>query len=233
MLFNEFTENNGASNTLMRSTTLVSWDRRISNKSLTYSNNGRTVERVGGISCYPAVFARIKKPRDTLTVRLDAAPLESNYFSIGIATTAFRVDSSDGVGKHENSMGFFEDRRSSSTSNCLFFANKSEEDKLSDKLQTGDIIVLKIDLDECWSDFKVVRDATLIFSRRESFQRVTGAEFVFASTLANNHEITIIPDSEVSLPKSSEGSICCSKCKNRVRKHSPNTWSKRICSIYI
>lgn len=225
-LLQEYSANGSASTVMMQSATLGIWDRRISNTSLTYTNNGRTVERPGGISCYPAVFARINKSRCTLTVRLDAAPLESNYFSIGIATMAFQVDSSDGVGKHENSIGFFDDRRASSTSNCLFFANKSEEEKLSHKLQTGDIIVLKIDLDECWSDFKVVRDAALIFCRRESFQRVTGAEYVFASTLANNHKITIIPDSDVSLPKSSEGSICCSKCKNRLRKHSPNTWSK-------
>ena len=68
-----------------RSVIAVEWDVNSSNQSLTFSNGNSTVERVGSVSCYPAVFAVLPSDRCAITVRLDDCPLGTNWLTFGIA----------------------------------------------------------------------------------------------------------------------------------------------------
>jgi hypothetical protein len=81
-----------------------SWDIIRSNPSLTYTNDNRTVERKGDVSCYPAIFStEINDTNTRISIKLDHLPTSNNYFSFGISTDLMEHSYSDGVGKSFNS----------------------------------------------------------------------------------------------------------------------------------
>ena len=79
------------------------FDHEISNKDLEYSDGGKNVKRVGGISCWPAAVAQIRQRQSVFAVKLVEDSGKMNCISIGIAKVPFPVESSDGFGKSKNS----------------------------------------------------------------------------------------------------------------------------------
>jgi hypothetical protein len=215
----------------------VGWDSSLSDSTLVFSNNKLSVERIGGKSCYPAAMTKIQAPQSTLAIRLDAAPLNGNILSFGVATTSFKKDFSDGVGKETQSWGFFDDRRASDTSACKLYSDGAIRGELPGKLSKDDIIFIEVDTIECWIRFNVVRNGHLFFRVRAIFDRKTSNEnYVFATTLANDHKLTILPYTKL---EHDAAPAVCPYCQSKLERKPAGVWGKEVlfcimhCSIVV
>eukprot|EP01038_Epipyxis_sp_PR26KG_P008959 gene8959-12080_t len=163
------------------------WNATTSNAYLTYTNNGSSVQRHGGISRYPAAFVDLTSSCCTMQIRLDYAPQSTNWMSFGLVKRDFPNIDSNGVGKTKNSWGITDDR-SSANSPAMFYASGSKQGKFR-KLVDGDVLVASVDTlqgrlvlsingDECLHNFEIpVSDHT---------------EYMFAATFANDHKATLL-----------------------------------------
>lgn len=165
------------------------FDRAISNTDLTYTSNNTTVERVGSVSCYPAVFAQLPNERSMFRVHIDAAPRSSNWLTFGLARRGMAASSSDGVGRTPNTWGISDDR--SSTSSHTMISASGHEVAQFRKLQVGDVMTAVVDTNEGWLEVSVNEGE---LNHRFVLPNGGMSEYVFAMTFANDHRVTILHD---------------------------------------
>lgn len=79
------------------------WDRKTSNASLEYTDNGLSCRRPGSASCYPAAFAAVPAPKSVFSVVLTETMSTTNWLTIGVCLDGFANSSSDGFGRSPNS----------------------------------------------------------------------------------------------------------------------------------
>jgi hypothetical protein len=177
------------------------WNRDTSNKELKYTNNDSTVERVGSASCYPATFASLPGCRCGIIVRIDHAPVSSNWLTFGICQTGkLASSSSDGVGRSNYSWGLTDDR-SSSNSNCSIVSCGKDKGTCR-KLIEGDILSCYIDCEEGWCRV-ALNDPE--FSYTFKVPPATPEEYSFAMSFANDHRVTICEPMSGLSPFGSQG----------------------------
>lgn len=174
------------------------WCRDLSNTELTYTNQNRTVERVGSVSCYPAAFCKLTAEKCLFRVVVETAPKSSNWLTFGIARTGMANASSDGVGRTTNTWGISDDR-SSSSSSALVAASGTEVARFR-KLRVGDVLLASIDVVEGWAEIAVneeefVHRFVIPCGRRE--------DYCFAMSFANDHRVTILSDAAMTMNRSS------------------------------
>ena len=130
----------------------TSWNMQLSNPALTFSNNNLTVERVGNVSSYPALFADLPLKADIshMKIRLDYCPRGPNWLTIGITRKAANQmmanASSDGFGRTSHTWGIHDDR-SAFTGLARVSAN-GQDVAMCRKFQQGDIINVIVDVSE-------------------------------------------------------------------------------------
>lgn len=168
------------------------WNRLISNTSLTYSNDYKSVQRVGSVSCYPAAFADLIGPISSLTISLDQAPRGPNWLTFGIAKRGHMTNSSsDGVGRTAMTWGICDDRSSAINHQATIYSSGQSLTHCR-KLKEGDLLKVLVNTKENWMEIRL--------NQFEFRYRVNVpfdehfSQYHFAATFANDHMVTIIDD---------------------------------------
>ena len=124
----------------------LEWNRAISNNALHYSNEDLTVERIGGVSSYPAAFASLPAPYCKFTIVIDRCQRGPNWLTFGLAKRSMPTSSSDGVGRTRDTWGLCDDR-SSAAGRCRVCSCGTELSTCR-KFQCGDVLSALVDLIE-------------------------------------------------------------------------------------
>jgi hypothetical protein len=165
------------------------WDTDLSNTSLTYTSSNTCVKRVGNVSCYPAAFSKLPSEHAKFSVRLSApASGSSNWVSFGLAKRGMKKDSSDGMGRTEDTWGIADDR--SSTSSAVVSACKTNVGTLPRKLKDGDVLSGEANVAAGWFEVRLNQSE---FSHRFTIPVGSKEDYWFGMTFANDHQATILP----------------------------------------
>ena len=166
------------------------WNPELSNSNLVFSDDARSVTRPGSVSCYPAAVAALPSPNALFTVALTRASLSSNWITFGIVRAGFPLASSDGVGRGQNSWGFCDDRSQNCVASAAFIGCGSAL-KTARKLVEGDRLSALCDTTAGWVEISLNDNEA---SYRFEIPPGNASEFYFASTLANDHTLTVIDE---------------------------------------
>jgi hypothetical protein len=164
------------------------WNLEISNSSLSFTNNGRTVKRPGSVSSYPAAFANVPASRSSICVEIDAAFSGPNWLTFGLARRGMENSGSDGVGLTSETWGICDERDSPSEAVIASCGSRIGRCR---KFRRGDIVRGVVDLAAGWFEVTI---GTNCFTHRFEIPIGSCDDYYFAMTFANNHQATIIPD---------------------------------------
>lgn len=173
----------------------LTWDKNFSNRQLQFTNDDRTLERPGSVSCYPAGFVLLPFDLCEFNITIDKAALTSNWLTFGITKVGMGNSSSDGFGKTQNSWGIRDDRGNSSLM-PIISASGNDCGKMNRKLRAGDLLSMKVDVNNGIADLFVNRNE---FSHRFTILAGKAADYWFGMTFANDHRVTILPSRRLSL----------------------------------
>jgi hypothetical protein len=147
--------------------------------------------RPGGASSYPAAFARLTAELCTFNVRIDAAKLDCNWLTFGIAKQGMAKSSSDGFGRTANTWGIVDDRNSASTASMAFLAaDKTTLGSLPRKLREGDLLTAEANTSAGWCEVRLNQTE---FKHRFTIPAGRKEDYWFGMTFANDHQVTILP----------------------------------------
>lgn len=166
----------------------VKWNIPASNKRLIFSNDNRSCERPGSVSCYPAAFADLPGEESEFHIVIDKTVSTANWLTFGLAVRGMACASSDGLGKTSDTWGIRDDR--SSTSSQSIIAACGKDLKNFRKLRDGDRLSLKVNTTLGVCHFSV--NATE-FAHQFSIPTGSASKYFFAMTFADDHKVTILP----------------------------------------
>ena len=96
--------------TLLVAVSTARWSHKLSNTTLVFSDNDRSITRPGGQSSFPCGMSerKLNGPGDGFSVLITALPLFSNALTVGIISHGceFELQGSNGIGGERGSMGF-------------------------------------------------------------------------------------------------------------------------------
>jgi hypothetical protein len=140
------------------------------------------------VSCYPAAFSKLPSEHAKFVVTLNTGTAKSNWVSFGLAKRGMKKDSSDGMGRTEDTWGIADDR--SSTSNAVVSACKSNVGTLPRKLKDGDVLSGEANVAAGWFEVRLNQSE---FSHRFTIPVGSKEDYWFGMTFANDHQATILP----------------------------------------
>ena len=175
------------------------WARDISNDDLTYANQNTTVTRVGSVSCYPAAFAKLVNDHSIFRVSVDVAPRSSNWLTFGLARRGMATTSSDGVGRTSNTWGVADDRSSQS---APVVSGSGTTVGAFRKFVVGDVLSAEVDTAAGWCEVRLNESE---FVHRFDIPVGTMADYCFAMTFANDHQVSIVTDAPTATSETSAG----------------------------
>jgi hypothetical protein len=167
----------------------LKWNTSISNKNLTFTNEDKSVERNGNVSCYPAAFILVPYDYCEVNILLEKATISSNWLTFGICCSGMVNASSDGFGKTDNTWGLRDDR-SSATLMPVIAANGSDINTLARKLRQGDLLTMKIDVKNGIAELFVNHNE---YTHRFTIPPGRPSDYWLGLTFANDHKVTILP----------------------------------------
>jgi hypothetical protein len=162
---------------------LTKWDLNISNSDLTYTNDGRTVERIDCTTPYPACFTKLIDNRSYISIIIETDSTH-NYTTFGVVKKGFPTSCNRGVGKALNSWGIIDD---GSNGRSIIYENGRGLFEF-DQLEIGDIISGKVDILEEY--FELYINKILIHKFTINFNALE--DYYFAMTIADDHRVSII-----------------------------------------
>lgn len=166
------------------------WCRQSSNNELTFSNDDKTVQRVGSISFFPAAFCDVTSVQDSFKVRVDNVG-RLNYITFGLTERgAIEKEGSGGVGRLTNSWGIWVDcgRYDNLTK---FYSSAREKAFTRHMLRDGDTLFVKLFLGINKANF-YVNDVLQIVTELPSSDP---KDYQFAMTFSNDSKVTILNNS--------------------------------------
>ena len=182
------TNNNSQVITLLPLGRLINnWDVSLSNTSLEFEEENKTVKRIGSRSCYPAALAKVTAPQCSLVIRVEEALGRNNWLTIGICRRGFQTSNTDGLGRTAGSWGVADDR-SKEQEHAFFVAEGNTAKIWSRKFKEGDVITVTCDLEQGLATIDVNGD----FSFRFSGLVGKPDDYLMGSTLANDHKLRIL-----------------------------------------
>jgi hypothetical protein len=167
----------------------LKWNTSISDKSLTFTNEEKSVERRGNVSCYPAAFISIPYDYCEVNILLEKATISSNWLTFGICKSGMINASSDGFGKTDDTWGLRDDR-SSATLLPVVAVNGSDINTLARKLRQGDLLTIKVDVKNGTAELFVNHNE---YTHRFTIPPGRPSDYWFGLTFANDHKVTILP----------------------------------------
>lgn len=175
---------------VLSSASQLRWDRSISNKDLLYTNDNRTVERPGSVSCYPAAFVKFNSNICEFHIVIDKASKSSNWLTFGVVKYGFENVNSDGIGRTENSWGLCDDRGNSTGQ--AFVGSCGREQTKFRKFSQGDILSVRINTSH--GELELALNGSEFYSKI-SIPTGNASDYWFAMSFANDHRVTILPPS--------------------------------------
>jgi hypothetical protein len=166
------------------------WSPDISNNALTFSNSNTTALRAGGVSCYPAAFARLPASLASVEVRLNAAPIGANWLSFGLTQRGMEPQGTEGIGHKTNSWGIAEDRAAGKEGVLpVVMANRIEMGRLPRKLKRGDVLLGFANVIAGWFEVRLNQTE---FVHRFTIPPGTKEDYWFGMTFASDHQAMIV-----------------------------------------
>lgn len=173
---------------------VTKWDTDISQPALTFRAQATVVKREGTVSSFPAVFARLPSEHALLRVRLDAAPLEGNMLTFGLARRGMKTEYSDGLGRTVDSWGMADDRLRSSHAVMPVLAAGGKANVVNRwhrRVRQGDVLTAEVNTVEGWCELRLNDTEAL---HRFGVPRGTREDYWFGVTLATDHQVSILPE---------------------------------------
>jgi hypothetical protein len=166
------------------------WSTDISNNALTFSNSNSTALRAGGVSCYPAAFARLPASLASMEVRLNAAPIGANWLSFGLTQRGMEPQGTEGLGHKTNSWGVADDRAAGKEGVLpVVMANRIEVGRLPRKLKRGDVLLGFANVIAGWFEVRLNQTE---FVQRFTIPPGTKEDYWFGMTFASDHQAMIV-----------------------------------------
>eukprot|EP01041_Mallomonas_annulata_P002438 gene2438-4728_t len=166
------------------------WHVDISQPSLSFFNDNKSVLRPGGVSCYPAALFAISRRKCRLSVRLDEAPHFNNTLSFGIALEGFPSMGDSAFGEAGHSWGMYNNR--SSTHEMSKVCAEGVSVGTFRALITGDVLSMDYDEASASATLRVNGDE---YKHIFPIPVMRTSKFVMGATLCNDHVLTIVPSS--------------------------------------
>ena len=163
----------------------------VSNEALTYTFNNTSVQRVSGVSCYPAAFVQLISSNCKVSFEISSGDLSVNYMSFGLCRVGFAKSSSDGFGRTRESWGVCDNRNTSASGEQAFVGSSASKMTECRKFITGDVITLTVDTSRGWLEFDL-NFGEFVFEF-EIPPTDDHTSYQFGATFANDHMISIIP----------------------------------------
>jgi hypothetical protein len=166
------------------------WSLDISNRYLTYTNDGSAVKREGNASSRPAVNARIGNSRATIRIFMEETTHTPSLLAIGLTRQPMPVSDGEGIGMRRDSWGLLQDSAASSNYCTIMECGKSVE-KIR-KIVKGDTVSLSVDVIEGWCEL-VINEVDY----KHLFKIPTTGnpdEYYFAANIAVNHKLSLVID---------------------------------------